>query len=49
MDKPVVVRNVLPIESMSQSEIDAAVTQRLRNGLSLYRVDEALMQESRPI
>src|SRR6266478_8049819 len=48
MDKPVVVRNVLPIESMSQSEIDAAVTQRLRNGLSLYRVDEALMQEIAP-
>jgi iron complex transport system substrate-binding protein len=46
--KPVVVRNVLPIESMSQSEIDSAVTQRLRNGLSLYRVDEALMQEIAP-
>src|SRR3981081_377601 len=39
--KPIVVRNVLPIESMSQSEIDRAVTQRLRDGLSLYRVDEA--------
>jgi iron complex transport system substrate-binding protein len=48
MGKPVVVRNVLPIESMSQSEIDSAVTQRLRNGLSLYRVDEALMQEIAP-
>src|SRR6266852_9148227 len=48
MGKPVVVRNVLPIESMSQSEIDSAVTQRLRNGLSLYRVDETLMQEIAP-
>jgi iron complex transport system substrate-binding protein len=48
MDKPIVVRNVLPIESMSQSEIDLAVTQRLRDGLSLYRVDEALMQEIAP-
>jgi len=48
MDKPIVVRNVLPIESMSQSEIDRAVTQRLRDGLSLYRVDEALMQEIAP-
>jgi iron complex transport system substrate-binding protein len=47
-DKPIVVRNVLPIESMSQSEIDRAVTQRLRDGLSLYRVDEALMQEIAP-
>jgi iron complex transport system substrate-binding protein len=46
--KPVVVRNVLPIESMSQSEIDSAVTQRLRDGLSLYRVDETLMQDIAP-
>jgi iron complex transport system substrate-binding protein len=46
--KPVVVHNVLPIESMSQPEIDAAVTQRLRDGLSLYRVDETLMQDIAP-
>jgi iron complex transport system substrate-binding protein len=46
--KPIVVRNVLPIESMSQSEIDSAVTQRLRDGLSLYRVDETLMREIAP-
>jgi iron complex transport system substrate-binding protein len=46
--KPVVVRNVLPIESMSQPEIDVAVTQRLRDGLSLYRVDEALMRQIGP-
>ena len=46
--KPIVVRNVLPIESMSQPEIDAAVTQRLRDGLSLYRVDETLMREIAP-
>jgi len=46
--KPIVVRNVLPIESMSQSEIDSAVTQRLRNGQSLYQVDETLMQEIAP-
>src|SRR5437870_13211165 len=29
--KPIVVRNVLPIETMSQPEIDAAVTQRMRD------------------
>ena len=46
--KPIVVRSVLPIESMSQSEIDSAVTERLRNGLSLYRVDETLMREISP-
>jgi iron complex transport system substrate-binding protein len=46
--KPVVVRNILPIESMSQAEIDVAVTQRLRDGQSLYRVEEALMQDIAP-
>jgi iron complex transport system substrate-binding protein len=46
--KPVVVRNVLPIDKMSQPEIDAAVTQRMRDGLSLYQVDEKLLQELAP-
>jgi len=46
--KPVVVRAVLPIEKMSQPEIDAAVTERMRDGLSLYQVDEQLLQELAP-
>jgi len=46
--KPVVVRNVLPIETMSQPEIDAAVAQRMRSGLSLYQVDEELLVELAP-
>jgi len=46
--KPIVVRNVLPIETMSQREIDTAVTARLRDGLSLYQVDEALVQGIAP-
>jgi iron complex transport system substrate-binding protein len=46
--KPIVVRSVLPTERMSQSEIDYAVTERLRNGQSLYRVDEAVMQAISP-
>ncbi|MBW3618369.1 MAG: cobalamin-binding protein [Proteobacteria bacterium] len=46
--KPVVVRNVLPIESMSQGEVDAAVAQRMRDGLSLYCVDEALVRRLEP-
>jgi iron complex transport system substrate-binding protein len=33
--KPVVVRNVLPIEKMSQSEIDRAVAERMLLGQSL--------------
>ncbi len=47
-DKPIVVRNVLPVEHMSQLEIDTAVTERLRNGLSLYQVDEVRMREIAP-
>jgi iron complex transport system substrate-binding protein len=46
--KPVVVRPVLPIERMSQAEIDVAVSQRLRDGLSLYEVDEHLILEIAP-
>lgn len=46
--KPIVVRNALPIESMSQREIDIAVAARLREGLSLYEVDENLLQELAP-
>lgn len=47
-NKPIVVRSILPTETMSQRDIDVAVTERLRNGLSLYAVDEALMQEIAP-
>ena len=48
LSKTVVVRNVLPIETMSQLEIDAAVAQRMRDGLSLYQVDEKLLRELAP-
>jgi iron complex transport system substrate-binding protein len=46
--KTVVVSNALPIEKMSQPEIDAAVAERIRNGLSLYQVDEKLLQDLAP-
>ncbi len=46
--KAVVVRNVLPIESMSESEIDKAVAERLRSGQSLYQIDEELLAELAP-
>src|SRR5215467_9245919 len=46
--KPVVVRNVLPIESMTQSEIDRAVAERIRSGESLYEIDEQLLRELAP-
>lgn len=47
-DKPVVVRNVLPIERMSQSEIDRAVAERMHEGLSLYQIDEELLRTLDP-
>src|ERR1051325_11360025 len=46
--KPVVVRNVLPIERMSQSEIDRAVAERIREGQSLYQIDEKLLASLAP-
>jgi iron complex transport system substrate-binding protein len=46
--KPVVVRAVLPIETMSQSEIDLAVAERMRLGQSLYQIDEQLLRELAP-
>jgi len=46
--KPVVVSNAIPIETMTEPEIDAAVTQRVQTGLSVYHVDEALLQELAP-
>lgn len=46
--KPVVVRKALPIETMSQPDIDVAVSKRMREGLSLYEVDEKLLQELAP-
>jgi iron complex transport system substrate-binding protein len=46
--KPVVVRPALALEKMSLREIDAAVSRRLRNGQSLYEVDENLLRRLRP-
>src|SRR5215211_176507 len=46
--KPVVVRAVLPLERMTQSEIDRAVAERIRNGQSLYQIDEQLLRELAP-
>jgi len=46
--KPIVVRNVLPIDSMTQDEIDRGVADRMRAGLSLYQIDEQLLRELEP-
>ena len=47
-NKPVVVRNVLPIETMTQGEIDRAVAERMHNGDSLYQIDEDLLRKLSP-
>jgi iron complex transport system substrate-binding protein len=46
--KPAVVRNALAFETMSQAEIDQAVSARLREGLSLYELDVALIEALSP-
>src|SRR5229473_6632111 len=46
--KPIVVHSVLPVENMSEQEIDRAVSERLRNEQSLYRVDEQLLRKLAP-
>lgn len=46
--KPVVVRQALPIETMTQSEIDRAVAERMSAGLSLYEIDEQLLRDLAP-
>jgi iron complex transport system substrate-binding protein len=47
-DKPIVVSAVLPVDKMTQHEIDQAVSQRLRDGQSLYQVDENLLRDLQP-
>ena len=43
-----VVRAALALQGMTQRQIDAAVSQRVREGNSLYEIDEALLQQMRP-
>lgn len=46
--KPVVMRGVLPIEQMTQAEIDAEVTRRLHAGEPIYEVDAERLAELEP-
>jgi iron complex transport system substrate-binding protein len=45
---PVVSKPALPLEGLSQNEIDRAVATHLATGESLYRVDEVLLDELHP-
>lgn len=46
--KAIVVRAALPIAQMTQLEIDVAVSERMRDGRSLYEIDELLLQQLAP-
>jgi iron complex transport system substrate-binding protein len=46
--KPVVVSSAVPVESMTEAEIDKAVSERVRAGLSVYQVDEVLLRQLAP-
>jgi iron complex transport system substrate-binding protein len=46
--KPVVVRSAVPVAQLSEPEIDAAVSERLSAGLSVYQVDEVLLKSLAP-
>jgi iron complex transport system substrate-binding protein len=47
-EKPVVVRSSISMGTMTQTEIDKTVSERLQKGQSLYQVDEKLLQELAP-
>jgi iron complex transport system substrate-binding protein len=46
--KPVVVCSAVPVENMTEAEIDKAVSERVREGLSVYQVDEVLLRQLAP-
>lgn len=46
--KPIVVRSAVPVETMTEKEIDRAVSERIQAGLSVYEVDETLLRELAP-
>jgi iron complex transport system substrate-binding protein len=47
-EKPIVVKPALPLDKLSLREIDESVSARLRDGKSLYKVDENLLRSLAP-
>jgi iron complex transport system substrate-binding protein len=47
-NKPVVVRCALPVETMTLAEIDVVVAERMRNGQSIYEVDQGVVEQLAP-
>jgi iron complex transport system substrate-binding protein len=48
IDRPRVVSTSLPTHNMTLPDIDAAVSRKMRNGESLYAIDENLLKKIRP-
>lgn len=48
LEKPVVMRGVVDTAAMTEAEIDAEVTRRLRAGEPLYEIDSALLEALSP-
>ena len=46
--KPIVVRCSLPVETMTLAEIDVVVSERIRNGQSIYEVDQSVVEQLAP-
>jgi iron complex transport system substrate-binding protein len=46
--KPIVVRCALPVETMTLAEIDVVVAERMRNGQSIYAVDQRVVEQLAP-
>ena len=46
--KPIVVRSAVDVERMTSAEIDKAISERVQRGLSVYAVDEELLQKLAP-
>jgi iron complex transport system substrate-binding protein len=48
LGKTKIISSILPLDKMTEGEIDKAVAERLRNGQSLYAVDENLLRGLQP-
>src|SRR5215471_3593646 len=48
LTKTRIISSILPLEKMTEGEIDRAVAERLHNGQSLYAVDENLLRNLQP-
>src|SRR5262245_3712858 len=48
LGKTRIISSILPLDELTEREIDKAVAERIRDGQSLYAVDERLLQSLAP-